>query len=119
MKMKNDSKRINTIAFFAVLTLLLSSLIMMGCSPEKGVDLHDHSIEIEGKEMKLLTVKEIAELWEIDPDLLLTRMISEFRLQENYSIDTLLEDMRAEYPFSPALVKEIAEKIKTGSEEDE
>ena len=40
----------------------------------------------------------------------------EFELEINYTVDTVLDAMRAEYPFSPAAIKDIAEELKTGDE---
>ena len=79
---------------------------------EHDDELHDHSVEIEGKDMKLLTVQEVADLWEIDSEVLLSRMITEFGLEESYSVNSVLEDIREEYKFSPALIKDIAEELK-------
>lgn len=73
---------------------------------------HDHAVEIEGSAMKLLTVQEIADLWEIDAQTLLNRIIEEFDFKGNYTVETILEEMRLEYKFSPALIKDIAEEIK-------
>ena len=74
---------------------------------------HDHFVEIEGSEMKNLTVQEVANLWEIDAEILLSEIIAEFELQEDYTVDTILEKIRdAEYKFSPAIIKDIAEEIK-------
>ena len=75
-------------------------------------ELHDHSVEIEGKDLKLLTVQEVAYLWEIDSEILLLRITTEFDLKESYTVHSVLEDIRAEYAFSPALIKDIAEEIK-------
>ena len=74
---------------------------------------HDHSVEIDGKEMKSLTIQEIADLWEIDSETLLSKIIEEFELKNDYTVDTVLDAMRAEYPFSPAAIKDIAEELKT------
>ena len=97
-------------------TLLMISLVIMiaiiGCASDD--ELHDHSVEIEGKDMKLLTVQEVADLWEIDSEVLLSEMITEFDLTGNYTSESVLEDIREEYAFSPALVKDIAEEIKGG-----
>lgn len=99
-------------------TLLVLSLVVMialvGCASDHEHDdeLHDHSVEIEGKDMKLLTVQDVANLWEIDSEVLLSRMVIEFDLKESYTVDTVLEDIREEYPFSPALIKDMAEEIK-------
>lgn len=76
-------------------------------------DEHDHSVEIEGSEMKNLTIKEVADLWDIDAKILLSEIIAEFDLKNNYTVNTVLEEIRdAEYKFSPAIIKDIAEKIK-------
>lgn len=77
--------------------------------------LHDHSVEIEGKDMKFLSVKELANLWEIDSKELLNNIIEEFNFKGNYTENTILEEMRIEYKFSPAIIKDIAEKIKNNS----
>jgi len=64
--------------------------------------------------MKSLTVQEVADLWEIDSEVLLSKIVAEFDLKESYSVDTVLEDIREEYAFSPALIKDMAEEIKQG-----
>ena len=75
---------------------------------------HAHSVEIEGKDMKSLTVQEVANLWEIDEEILLLKIITEFSLERDYTADTVLEDIREEYAFSPAIIKDMAEEIKKG-----
>lgn len=77
---------------------------------------HDHSVEIKGSEMKSLTVQEVADLWEIDSELLLSKIIEKFELKENYTVNSVLDGMREEYKFSPAIIKDLAEEIKTGAE---
>jgi len=102
-------KKILLIMSFAVM------IALAGCvSDHEHDDEHDHSVEIEGKDMKLLTVQEVADLWEIDSEVLLSEMITEFDLKESYTIDAVLEDIREEYPFSPAIIKDMAEEIKQG-----
>ena len=74
---------------------------------------HAHSVEIEGSEIKRLTIQEVADLWEINSEELLGRIIQEFSLEGNYTTETSLEYMRdEEYKFSPAIIKDIAEEIK-------
>lgn len=73
---------------------------------------HDHSVEIEGSEIKQLTIRQIADLWQIDSAELLNRIIQEFDFKKNYTTETSLEEMRNEYKFSPAIIKDIAEEIK-------
>ncbi|MCK5629206.1 MAG: hypothetical protein KAI26_01195 [Nanoarchaeota archaeon] len=103
--------------------LILIGLVLLiglvGCVSEHDDELHEHSVEIEGKDLKSLTVSEVADLWEIDSEVLLSRIIIEFNLEESYAVDTILEDMRAEYAFSPALIKDIAEDIKQQGEQHE
>ena len=93
--------------------VIISIFFIINYSNDKhGDEAHNHSIEIEGKDMKFLTVREIADLWEIDSGVLLSKIITEFELKENYTVDTILEDIREEYAFSPALIKDLAEEIK-------
>jgi hypothetical protein len=73
---------------------------------------HDHSVEIEGKDMKALTVQQVANLWEINAEELLEAIIIEFNFKKNYTVNTILEEMRLEYKFSPAIIKDLAEEIK-------
>ncbi len=88
-------------------------IAVAGCTAEHEHDDHDHSVEIEGKDMKLLTVQDVADLWEIDSDILLSGIVAEFNLNGSYSVNTVLEDIReAEYKFSPAQIKDLAEEIK-------
>ena len=73
---------------------------------------HDFSVEISGKAMKELTIQQIADLWEIDSNTLLDNIEEEFNLDNEYTTDNILEDLRAEFKFSPSQVKAIAEIIK-------
>ena len=98
---------------------------LMGTSVQSSVEVentehsndnheHDHFVEIEGSKMKQLTIQQVADLWQIDSKELLNGIIQEFDFQENYTTETILEDMRYEYKFSPSIIKDIAEKIKQG-----
>lgn len=95
---------------FALSAIFL--FLITGCARENE-ELHEYSVDIEGKEMKYLSVQEVADLWEIDSNTLLQEMIKDFELSGNYTTETVLETIRQEYPFSPAMVKEIAENIKS------
>ncbi|MBT3407915.1 hypothetical protein HN415_04510 [Candidatus Woesearchaeota archaeon] len=100
-----------------ILFLLSAAILitLIGCSSEiseHSDELHDHSVEIEGKDMKLLSVQDVADLWEIDSEILLQGIIQEFDLKETYTVNSILDDIRAEYKFSPAIIKDIAEDIK-------
>ncbi len=96
---------------------VLILITMIGCASEHIDDDHDHSVEIEGSDMKTLSVQEVADLWEIDSTELLGAIIKEFDFKREYNTDTILEDMRAEYKFSPAIIKDLAEELKGGSHE--
>jgi len=75
---------------------------------------HDHSVEIEGSAMKALSVQEVADLWKINSEVLLSKIIAEFKLQGDYTVNTTLEEIRqAEYKFSPAIIKDLAEEAKS------
>ena len=113
--------KMKPITIFSLITIAVVLIGTMGylSFSESGEhehdDEHDHSVEIEGSEMKSLTVQEVANLWGIDGEILLSEMIAEFSLEGNYPVDTVLEDIRDEYSFSPALIKDMAEEIKQGN----
>jgi len=75
----------------------------------------DYSVEIEGQAIKALTIQEIADLWQINSNTLLNQIISKFNLKEDYATNSIIDDLRTEYKFSPAQIKEIAEEIKSGN----
>lgn len=77
---------------------------------------HNYSVEVKGNEMRQMKIQQVADLWQIDAEKLLDRIIEEFDFKGNYTTETVLEDMRSEYKFSPAIIKDIAEEIKTGDE---
>ena len=98
-----------------IITLLVLIVVVSGCTTEHEHDHddeHDHSVEIEGSDMKLLSVQDVADLWEIDSEVLLLRIVQEFDMKGSYTVDSVLEDMREEYKFSPAQIKDMAEEIK-------
>ncbi len=106
-----------------IFSLIVISVILIGTmgylsysehDEHEHDDEHAHSVEIEGSELKILTVQEVADLWEINSGVLLSRMITEFNLKETYNVNNVLEDVREEYKFSPAQIKDIAEEIKQG-----
>ena len=99
-------------ALLVVLVIIAIFFIVNYSNDEHDDELHEHSVEIEGKDLKYLTVRAVADLWEIDSEVFLSRIITEFELKENYTVDTVLEDIREEYAFSPALIKDMAEEIK-------
>ena len=108
-------KQVTLFSLIAIVIVLVGTMGYLSYSEsnEHGSnDEHEHSVEIEGSEMKSLTVKQVADLWEIDEELLLSRIIAEFNLKGDYTINNILEDIREEYAFSPALIKDIAEEIK-------
>jgi len=105
---------------FSLIIIAIILIGVMGYSSysefDEHGDEHDHSVEIEGKEMRSLTVQEVADLWGIDSEILLSKITEEFSLEENYHTTSVLDDIREEYKFSPAQIKDFAEEIKTGNE---
>ncbi|MCK5477092.1 MAG: hypothetical protein KAI55_04185, partial [Candidatus Aenigmarchaeota archaeon] len=100
-----------------ILVCIAILIVISGCTSNGNHEhldgeLHYHSVEIEGSEMKQLTVQQVADLWEIDSQKLLDRIIKEFGLKGNYTTENVLDEIREEYKFSPALIKDIAEEIK-------
>jgi hypothetical protein len=111
-----EEKNMKKIIFLISLLVLV---VIIGCTSDYDHDhdddhLHDHSVEIEGSEMRQLTIKQVADLWVIDSQQLLDRIVKEFNLKGDYTTETVVDVMRLEYKFSPAIVKDIAEEIKTG-----
>jgi len=98
--------------FLIISLVLMIALVGVHLNMNNGDDDHDHSVEIEGKDMKLLSVQEVADLWEIDSEVLLQDIIQEFDLKGEYTTNSSLEDIREEYKFSPAMIKDMAEEIK-------
>ncbi len=132
MNKMNKQELIKTMGVAAV--MIVATFVFVGCRKpvekmeddkvsqqkvhkEEGEEGHEHdySVEIEGKKMKTLTVREVADLWKINPETLLAKIIDEFNFKGNYTTDTVLEKMREEYKFSPSIIKDIAEEIKTNN----
>ena len=116
------SKHIVSFSVVLVIILLIGTMGYLSYSDSEEHEHdseHDHSVEIEGSAMKSLTVQEVANLWEINGEKLLLRIVTEFDLERSYTTHTVLEDIRGEYSFSPALIKDIAEEIKQENLQDE
>jgi hypothetical protein len=56
---------------------------------------------VNGMEMKTMTITDVATLWGIDPDQLLTNIQNEFKLTQEYNTNNTIDDLRREYRFSP------------------
>ena len=113
-------KRTTIFSLVAVAVILVGTMGYLSFSEVEGHehehdDEHEHSVEIEGSEMKLLTVGEVSDLWGINKEDFLLRIIVEFSLEESYTVDSVLEDIRGEYAFSPAIIKDMAEEMKRES----
>jgi len=72
----------------------------------------EYSVEISGSKMKNMTIDEIAQLWEIDANQLLSRLKEDLLLKMDYSINNTVDDLRAEVRFSPSIIKGVAENLK-------
>jgi len=86
-------------------------LLFVGCTAPEEHNT-DYSVEIEGQEMKQMTITQVANLWGINETKLLEAIKNDFNLVGNYNPNNTLNDIREEYPFSPAMIKKIAEDIK-------
>jgi hypothetical protein len=75
----------------------------------------EYSVEVEGQVMKTLTIQQIADMWKIDSNKLLAEIIRTYSFKNSYTTSTVLDDMRAEYKFSPSQIKDIAEAIKNNT----
>jgi len=60
-----------------------------------------------------MSIHDIAALWDIEANALLKKIIENFSLKNNYTIDSKIEEIRQEFKFPPSQIKEIAEIIKT------
>ena len=107
------------------ITLIFSILLIGGCSPSPRLpenfsqseatdsdEEHEYSVNVEGSEMRMMTIRQIADLWQIDANKLLDNIMVEFDLKNQYTVDSVLDDLRKEYKFSPSMVKDIAEGMK-------
>lgn len=110
-----------TIFILIAISIILIGVLGYSSYSNFGEHEHkeEHSVEIEGSKLKDLTVKQVADLWEINDEALLLKIITEFNLEENYNANTILEDIREGYAFSPALIKDMAEEIKQGNLQNE
>ena len=90
------------------LLVVFIAIMIAGCqgSLNENEELHDYSVEVEGIHMKQMSIQQVADLWEISSEELFSKIIKEFNLEGNYTIETSLDEMRVEYKFSPAMVKE-------------
>jgi len=61
--------------------------------------------------LKNMTIARIAELWKINADTLLTEIVKTFNLTGTYTTENTLNDLRAEYRFTPFQIKEIVESL--------
>ena len=112
-----------------ILVLLIVCSLLAGCVQETAeepvvqqaqdtekvagqTNAHLFSAEVTGQEMKSMTISEIADLWEIDAQILLDDIINEYELKQEYTIDTILGDITAETSYKPRRIKELAEALK-------
>jgi hypothetical protein len=80
-------------------------------------NLTELQAHVNGREMKTMSLEKLAQVWGIDANQLLEEIKNEFKLTEEYNINSTIDDLRGEYRFSPYQIMEIAERIKTTSSE--
>jgi len=81
-------------------------------SENENGEISEYSVHINGRDLKTMKISDIAQLWGIDAELLLKEMIEEFNLEQEYTTDNTIDDLRGEYRFLPYQIMEIAERIK-------
>ncbi len=67
---------------------------------------------LKGKQLKEIKIFDLAKIWGMDAELLLSELVGEFNLTEKYTVDNTIEDLRGEFRFSPFQINDLAEKIK-------
>ena len=80
-------------------------------------NLTELQAHVNGREMKTMSLEKLAQVWGIDANQLLEEIKNEFKLTEEYNINSTIDDLRGEYRFSPYQIMEIAERVKTASSE--
>ena len=80
-------------------------------------NLTELQAHVNGREMKTMSFEKLSQVWGIDANQLLEEIKNEFKLTEEYNINSTIDDLRGEYRFSPYQIMEIAERIKTTSSE--
>ncbi len=73
----------------------------------------EYSVEISGNQLKVMSINEIAQLWEINANSLLQKLKENLLLVNDYTVNSTINELRAEMHFSPSLVKITAEELKT------
>ena len=61
---------------------------------------HDHSVQIEGKKMKSLTVRQVADLWKINPKIFLANIIEEFDVGILKPTKIIKHEKKRSYPVN-------------------
>ncbi len=74
--------------------------------------ISEYLVHINGGDLKTMKISDIAQLWGIDADSLLSEIIRVFGLEKSYNIGNSIDDLSGEYRFFPYQIKEIAERIK-------
>ncbi len=62
--------------------------------------------------LKNMTIAKIAELWGVDADTLLTKIVETFNLEEDYTLGSTINDLRSEYHFAPYQIREIIDSLR-------
>lgn len=71
-----------------------------------------YSVKIDDEVLKKLTIKQTADLWEIEPEILLRRMVLIFGLEKAYGKDAKILDIIKESGIKIESIKDIAQQTK-------
>jgi len=77
-----------------------------------NISEEEYSVEISGSKLKNMTIEEVAQLWGIEASQLLNKLKIGLLLEQDYTIENTIEDLRRERHFSPSIVKRVAEDLK-------
>ena len=73
--------------------------------------ISEYPVHINGRDLKIMKISEVAQVWGIDGDGFLAEMTKEFNLQQEYTTDNTIDDLRGEYRFSSYQIMEIVDRI--------
>ncbi len=84
-------------------------------SSTSSISEEEYSVEISGSKLKNMTIQEVAQLWEIEAEELLSKLKKGLLLTQDYTIENTIDDLRNEMRFTPSIVKRVAEELKKQS----
>jgi hypothetical protein len=81
------------------------------CNDECTGDCNNDQLQINAAELQEMTIAQIAARWDLDADNLLTKLIQTLKLEEEYTTENTLNDLRTESRFSLSVIKDILKDL--------